>query len=50
MDILLEKTDEDHGITLKEIISSLERYDVCAERKSVYRDLEELKRYGLDIQ
>ena len=49
MDILLEKTDENHGITLKEIISSLERYDVCAERKSVYRDLEELKRYGLDI-
>ncbi len=49
MDILLEKTDEDHGITMKEIISSLERYDVCAERKALYRDIEELQQYGLDV-
>ena len=32
MDILLEKTDENHGITMNEIISSLESYDVSAER------------------
>ena len=35
MDILLEKTDENHGITMNEIISSLESYDVSAERKSI---------------
>ena len=49
MDILLEKTDENHGITMNEIISSLESYDVSAERKSIYRDIEELQRYGLDV-
>ena len=49
MDILLEKTDENHGITMNEIISLLESYDVSAERKSIYRDIEELQQYGLDV-
>ena len=49
MDILLEKTDEDHGITMNEIIASLGKYDVSAERKALYRDIEELQQYGLDI-
>lgn len=47
--ILLEKTDEEHAIDMAEIISSLEAYGVVAERKSIYDDLECLRRFGIDI-
>lgn len=47
--ILLEKTDENHGITVNEIIEELNRYGISAERKSIYNDLEILQTYGLDI-
>ncbi|SEV99996.1 helix-turn-helix transcriptional regulator [[Clostridium] fimetarium] len=49
MKILLEKTDETHSITMPEIISSLEAYDITAERKSIYADMEALRTYGMDI-
>ncbi len=49
MKIFLEKTDEDHPITMPEIISSLSAYDVTAERKSIYADIEALRIFGLDI-
>lgn len=49
MKILLEKTDETHGISMPEIIASLEAYGVNAERKSVYSDIESLRQYGMDI-
>lgn len=49
MKILMEKTDETHGITMPEIISSLEAYGVSAERKSIYSDMENLRLYGIDI-
>lgn len=49
MDILLEKTDEDNYITIKDIINELSRYDISSERKSIYSDIELLKLYGLDI-
>ena len=35
MKILLEKTDEEHSITMQEIIDSLEAYGIQAERKSL---------------
>jgi biotin operon repressor len=35
---------------MQEIISELAIYDVHAERKSVYNDLEILRQYGLDIE
>lgn len=47
--ILLEKTDERHAVTMKEILEELERYGVPAERKSVYNDLQLLSDFGLDI-
>ena len=49
MKILLEKTDETHSITMREILESLEAYGVIAERKSIYSDIENLRSYGLDI-
>jgi hypothetical protein len=49
MKILLEKTDLVHTITVPEMIIELEKYGISAERKSIYDDLESLKRYGIDI-
>lgn len=34
---------------MPEILSSLEKYDVTAERKSIYDDLEALRVFGIDI-
>lgn len=48
-DILSRETDETHGLTMKQIIEELARYDVSADRKTIYQDLEELSLYGLDI-
>ncbi|MCI8423881.1 MAG: WYL domain-containing protein [Lawsonibacter sp.] len=48
--LLLEKTDEDHPITVPQIIEELGKYDIQAERKSIYDDLESLRHFGLDIQ
>ncbi len=47
--ILLEKTDEEQGLTINEIISELDSYGINAERKSIYDDLRILETYGLDI-
>lgn len=47
--ILLEKTDENHGLSVNEIISELEAYGITAERKSIYDDLRILETFGLDI-
>lgn len=47
--ILLERTDESHSITLQEIIDELAAYDISAERKSLYNDIENLRLYGVDV-
>ncbi|MGN0677502.1 MAG: helix-turn-helix transcriptional regulator [Ruminococcus sp.] len=47
--ILLERTDEEHYITMPEIISQLELYGITAARKALYEDIEALKVFGLDI-
>jgi len=50
MKILLEKTDEQHPMTIAELISALAAYDIKAERKSIYSDFELLRLFGLDIE
>ena len=47
--IFLEETDDNHYITMPEIIQKLEAYGVNADRKTIYRDIDELRRFGLDI-
>lgn len=47
--ILQEKTDENHTMTVPQIIEELARYGIAAERKSIYDDLEALRYFGLDI-
>lgn len=49
MKILLEKTDEQHSVTMQEIIGELHRCGVSAERKAVYLDIESLRSFGIDI-
>ncbi|MBO5247680.1 MAG: WYL domain-containing protein [Clostridia bacterium] len=39
IEILRNKTDEEHGLNTGELIRELERYDIAAERKSVYDDI-----------
>lgn len=47
--ILYEETDEDNPIAMKELLDKLMEYGICAERKSIYDDMERLKDFGLDI-
>ena len=48
--ILMRQTDEEHPITVPQIIEELAKYDIKAERKSIYDDLEALQTFGLDVQ
>lgn len=48
-DIFERETDEDHALTIAELIEKLAAYGVSAERKSVYSDIESLSEYGMDI-
>lgn len=47
---LLRETDEEHPVTVPELISALEGYGIAAERKSIYDDMEALRELGLDVQ
>lgn len=47
--ILSESTDELHPMPMKRILEELSRYDISAERKTVYTDIEDLKQFGYDI-
>ena len=50
MKIFTEETDEDHGLTLKEINARLEGYGIKpVSRNTLYGDIEELRTFGLDI-
>ena len=47
--ILSEETDQDHGLSAQEILDRLEARGVNADRRTLYKDLDELDRYGLEI-
>lgn len=47
--IMQEQTDENHGITMPEIISELAKYDIEGQRKSIYDDLAALDDFGIEI-
>lgn len=48
--ILEQETDADHGLTMRQLIERLEALGIEAERKSVYRDINILREFGVDIQ
>ena len=47
--IMLSKTDEDHHLTMPEILELLAEYDISADRKTIYSDMEALKDFGIDV-
>lgn len=50
MKILFERTDVQVPMTIAEIVESLAGYDIKAERKSLYSDMELLRQFGVDIE
>ena len=47
--IMTQKTDDEHMLTLPEIQEHLLAYDVTADRKSLYDDMEALRVLGIDV-
>lgn len=50
MKIMLDQTDEEHGLTMSQIMAELEKYGVTAERKSIYTDFQDMRdQFGIEI-
>ena len=49
MRYLLRSSNEQHPVTVQDMIAELERYGIGAERKSIYDDLDALELFGLDV-
>lgn len=49
MQLLSERTDEEHVATMAEIIDYLALHGIAAERKSIYHDMDVLCDFGMDI-
>ena len=47
--ILEEESDEQHPLTVPQLIAALERKGISSERKSIYSDIETLSLFGYDI-
>ena len=48
--IMLEKTDEEHYITMPEIMAALNEYEITADRKTIYTDLKDLEQLGIEVE
>ena len=49
MKFFTERTDEEYGVTVADILEYLDEVGIIAERKSIYSDIETLRDFGLDI-
>ena len=49
LDVLRECTDEEHRMSVPELVNELSLRGVNAERKGIYRDIEALRQHGEDI-
>ena len=48
--ILSEHSSKGQSLTMPEIIKELsDKYSICAERKSIYSDLDGLRTFGIDV-
>ena len=50
LQFLLRNTDEEHTVTAFDIVSYLQECGISAERRSVYRDIEEINRVNLMLE
>ena len=48
--IMLEQTDDEHYITMPEIMGALAKYEITADRKSIYQDLRDLEVLGIEVE
>ena len=48
--IMMEKTDEEHFITMPEIMEALQAYEITADRKTIYADLKDLEQLGIEVE
>lgn len=49
MRLFHEETDPEHGLTMPQILEHLAGQGINAERKAIYRDIEALRSFGLEI-
>lgn len=49
MEAFQKKSDEEHPLTVNDLIHYLNNYGISAERKTIYDDIEMLRVYGMDI-
>lgn len=47
--IFSQETDDEHALTLQEIIAKLAALNISADRKTLYSDFEDLRQFGFDI-
>lgn len=47
--ILSRETDDEHSLTMSEILEKLAKCGVNADRKTIYTDFDELRKFGFDI-
>lgn len=50
LDYLKRESDEEHFVSMEQILTYLEKNGVSAERKSIYSDVEVLRQMGYDIE
>lgn len=48
--IMLEQTDDERYITMPEIMEALGKYEITADRKSIYQDLRDLEVLGIEVE
>ncbi len=49
LEIMMRETDEEHGLSINEIIERLSKLDIRAERKSIYDDFLTLEELGYSV-
>lgn len=49
MQIMLEKTDDEHFLTMPEIMEELKKYEITAERRSIYNDFSVMEDLGVEV-
>ena len=51
MEILLERTDDEHMLNASELCTILDQeYGISTDRRTIYTEMEILDKFGLDIQ
>ncbi len=50
LDVFRAETDEEHRLGVPELARKMQEYGIIVERKSIYRDIETLVEYGIDIR